>query len=309
MQPLGIVAQWTVQSDGTRVITYQLTQDLSFSSNKIGPSRSVNSRVDMTAYSEMIYGWCLPRILHFVMSLRTHNPGVRILISKYDYSDAYRRLAHSWAAAMQTIAVVGQTAYMALRLTFGGCPNPPSFCLFSELVTDLANELGNCRAWNPAVVFSPSQPRAPDPVRLPMSVPVEPARPMSVLGPASDSGRVDGFIDDLISVFLDTPTNLVRHTQSVPLAMHLTSRPHAGEDSDPIPRRPILSQSKLEAEGSPSEIQIVLGWRVDTRRMTVSLPDDKFKAWSSDLRELRNRDTCHHTSMVLPDSSHFLSRI
>ena len=132
--------------DGTRVIKYRLTQDLSFSSNKIGPSRSVNSQVDKIAYSEMIYGWCLPRILHFVTSLRTHNPGVRILISKYDYSDAYRRLARSWAAAMQTIAVVGQTAYMALRLTFGGCPNPPSFCLFSELVTDSANELGNCRA-------------------------------------------------------------------------------------------------------------------------------------------------------------------
>ena len=321
VQPLGVVAQWTVESDGTRVVKHRLTQDLSFSSNKTGPERSVNSRVDMTAYPEMIYGWCLPRILHFVTSLRTRHPHTIILISKYDYSDAYRRIAHAWAAAMQTIAVVGITAYLSLRLTFGGCPNPPSFCLFSEIVTDLSNELGNCDAWDPASIFSPAQPTAPKPVRLPKSVPVEPARPMSLLGPRADSGRVDGFIDDLISVFLDTPSNLSRYTQAVPLAMHLTSRPHAGDDSEPIPRRPILSQSKLEAEGSPAEVQIVLGWRIDTRRMTVSLPDDKYKAWSSDLRELQKRSICprteieslvgrlNHTSMVMPDARHFLGRI
>ena len=66
---------------------------------------------------------------------------VRILISKYDYSDAYRRIAHSAEAATQTIAVVDERAYLSLRLTFGGSPNPPMWCMFSELVTDLANEL------------------------------------------------------------------------------------------------------------------------------------------------------------------------
>ena len=55
--------------------------------------------------------------------------------------------------------------------------------------------------------------------------------------------------------------------------------------------------------------------------MTVSLPDDKYKAWSSDLREIRRRSICprteieslvgrlNHTSLVMPDARHFLGRI
>ena len=321
VQPLGIVAQWTVRPNGTREIKHRLTQDLSFSSNKSGPERSINSRVDMTAYAEMVYGWCLPRIFHIITSLRTHHPDLNILISKYDYSDAYRRVAHAARAAMQTIAIVGGIAYLSLRLTFGGCPNPPAWCLFSETVTDLANELAKCMTWDPTTTFSPAQATVPSPVRLPQDIAREKARPMAVLSPVTSEGVIDDFIDDLISVFLDTPENVARYTQAVPLAMELTSRPYAGDDREPIPRRPILSQSKLQAEGSPAEVQIVLGWEIDTRRMQVSLPDDKYKAWSSDLIGLRRRENCprgeiesligrlNHTSLVLPDSRHFLGRI
>ena len=103
--------------------------------------------------------------------------------------------------------------------------------------------------------------------------------------------------------------------------MQITSRPHAGDTREPVPRRPILSQPKLEAEGSPAEVQVVLGWTIDTRRMLVSLPDDKFLAWSRELAELRTRTSCpraeletlvgrlNHTAMVMPDSRHFMSRI
>ena len=59
----------------------------------------------MSMYPEMIYGWCLLRILHFISSLRWHRPSLRILIAKYDYSNAYRRIAHSANAAAQTISV------------------------------------------------------------------------------------------------------------------------------------------------------------------------------------------------------------
>ena len=67
----------------------------------------------------------------------------------------------------------------------------------------------------------------------------------------------------------------------VPLAMHVTSRPHAG-DKEPILRRAILSMMKLLMEGSPAEQEIVLGWLlVYTRRLLVStLPNDKYSAWT-----------------------------
>jgi hypothetical protein len=142
VQPLGLVQQWTVDETGRRKIKYRITQDLSFSADQNGDPKSVNLRVDMSAYAEMVYVWGLPRIIHNVVSLCGQNPGLLILISKYDYSDAYMHITHSAAAATQTIAPInGNTAYLSLQQTFGGSPNPPTWCMFSEIVTDLSNEI------------------------------------------------------------------------------------------------------------------------------------------------------------------------
>jgi hypothetical protein len=54
----------------------------------------VNKRIDMGAYVEMIYGWCLSRVIHFIVALGLAYPLIRIFIMKYDYSDACRRVAH-----------------------------------------------------------------------------------------------------------------------------------------------------------------------------------------------------------------------
>ncbi|KAI2490833.1 hypothetical protein MHU86_23743 [Fragilaria crotonensis] len=103
--------------------------------------------------------------------------------------------------------------------------------------------------------------------------------------------------------------------------MHLTSRPHAGDEVEPIPRRPILSIPKLIAEGRPEEVQIVLGWRLNTRLLEISLPTDKYLAWSEDVRKLRADGHCqvkeletlvgrlNHTAYIIPNSRHFMSRI
>ena len=48
------------------------------------------------------------------------------------------------------------------------------------------------------------------------------------------------------------------------------SRVHSGT-TEPALQRPILSPEKLAAEGAPAEIQQVLGWTIDTHRLTVSL--------------------------------------
>jgi hypothetical protein len=103
--------------------------------------------------------------------------------------------------------------------------------------------------------------------------------------------------------------------------MFATSRPHAGDAAEPIKRRSILSLAKLLAEGAPDEVQIVLGWRLDTRRLIMALPQDKFDAWSLSLRTiLRNRHCSkevleslegqlNHASYVTPLARHFLPRI
>ena len=113
---------------------------------------------------------------------------------------------------------------------------------------------------------------------------------------------------------------LARLPHVVPLAMELTSRTHAGPE-EPIPRRPILSPEKLAAEGAPAEIQQVLGWTIDTRRLTVSLPKDKFTMWVNDVRRIQKarrvstellatiEGRLNHTASIIPMARHFLTRL
>ena len=70
------------------------------------------------------------------------------------------------------------------------------------------------------------------------------------------------------------------------------SRPHAGDDLEPVPRRPLLGPEKLEAEGRSAEVQVVLGWEVQTRPFIVALPKDKYLAWESDLKKTMMSGGC-----------------
>ena len=321
VQSLGLAKQWTLDETGQRIPKYRLTQDLSFTCVKGDRGLSINSRIDMTAYPEMIYGWCMSRILHYIIALRLAFPNSRVLIAKYDYSDAYRRVAHSATAVAQTISTCDDLAYVYNRLTFGGSPNPPTWCNFSEIVTDLANEISQCSHWDPASLRSPDQPVTPSPVREPPDVPVAKALPMALHIPTTAESRVDGFIDDLINVFVDSEFNCARQPHTVPLAMYVTSRPHAGDEHEPIIRRAILSPTKLLAEGSPAERQIVLGWMIDTRRLRIALPEDKYSAWVESINDIVQSTSCtkdnletlvgqlNHVAHIIPMARHFLSRI
>jgi hypothetical protein len=319
VQPFGLAQQFTLTELGERVVKYRLTQDLSFS--LLQEACSVNSRIDMAKYNGMIYRWCLSRLIHFIIALCLAYPNQSILISKYDYSDAYCCMVHAGSAAAQSIAVYGKVAYIALRLTFGGSPNPPTWCLFSEMVTDLANEIAICDEWNPSTLRSPAQPITPVPKldNADGSLFAK-ARATAVAVPVTSTVKTDGFIDDLILVFLDTPKNRARAPHCVPLAVHATSRPHAGP-SEPIPRLNILGDAKVLAEGTPDELQIVLGWTLRTSQLLIALPDDKFDAWSHDLQTMiklgkstfGDLETClgrlNHSAFVIPLTHHFLSRL
>jgi hypothetical protein len=142
VQPCGMVRQFALNASGGRELKTRLTQDLSHSITD--ENISVNDRIDMSQYADMICGWCLGCIIHFIVAMRLQHPHTRIFLSKYDYSDAYPQVAHSAKAAVQSIIIFGQVAYIALHLTFGGSPNPPTWCAFSEMVSDLSNEIPLC---------------------------------------------------------------------------------------------------------------------------------------------------------------------
>ena len=54
----------------------------------------------------MVYGFCLSRTIHYIVALRRSFLEERILISKYDFSDAYRRMVHRVFCSTNDIGMV-----------------------------------------------------------------------------------------------------------------------------------------------------------------------------------------------------------
>ena len=101
VQPCRLAAQFTLTASGLWVLKDQLTQDLSFAIT--GPNTSINNQVDMSAYPEMIYGFCLLRLIQYIVALHLAFPDEKIFIANYNFSDVYRRISYSAAAAAQTM--------------------------------------------------------------------------------------------------------------------------------------------------------------------------------------------------------------
>jgi hypothetical protein len=75
-------------------------------------------------------------------------------------------VSHTVPAQPPTIAVHDGMGFLALRLTFGGSPNPPTWCMVSEMVTELTNEICQCEEWDPVELHNPVQAVAPKPIYL-----------------------------------------------------------------------------------------------------------------------------------------------
>ena len=59
----------------------------------------------------------------------------------------------------------------------------------------------------------------------------------------------------------------------------------AGE-KEPFFCREQLLLTNLIAKGTPKEIQMVLGWLIDTRKLIIILPNDKYLAWRNDIQKI-----------------------
>jgi hypothetical protein len=81
------------------------------------------------------------------------------------------------------------------------------------------------------------------------------------------------------------------------------------------------AEAKLAAEASPEEIKLILGWLMNFRELIVSLPDNKYIAWSADIGNMLTSNSAKakqletllgrlgHLGMVIPFVYHFLSRL
>ena len=136
-------------------------------------------------------------------------------------------------------------------------------------------------------LFSPHQEKLPPPAYLDDSIPFAGAADLDVNILVDNTGRVDDFIDDRIIINPDVNNNKERGVQAMLLAIHTLFRPL--DTNEPIFREDCLSLDRLHEEGQLSEELTILGWRVNTRSLTIALPSKKYSIWINDIKQVMKR--------------------
>ena len=108
----------------------------------------------------------------------------------------------SASLASRCITILCGVALFIRCLPFGGAHCPNLWCLLSEAVTDLGNDLLSCSDWNESDMHSPLASKLKEPTILDDSIPLGLALPSDVVVPPDPWGRIDACVDDLITVGL-----------------------------------------------------------------------------------------------------------
>ena len=144
------------------------------------------------------------------------------------------------------------------------------------------------------------------------------AKPLDVKVPLSSRGKMDEFIDGIM-----TQGYYDKHWKRLVgvslLALHMFGRPL--NTDEPIPRDDLVAINKLLAEGTPMETQVALGWLINTRLFAIALPNDKHTEWAYQIKQILNSEWAsfedldslvgrlNHAAMVTPLTRHFLGRL
>ena len=138
---------------------------------------------------------------------------------------------------------------------------------------------------------------------------------MMVELPPDFAPKAEVYIDDTFCAFLKRDRQ--RGSAIIPFVTWIFGRPV--HEDEPLPRADVLSLKKFVAEATPSEQKIILGWMLDTRRLLLSLPDDKVDSWRHSIRALLATEwvsgselettigRLNHVGYILPLCRHFLA--
>ena len=142
---------------------------------------------------------------------------------------------------------------------------------------------------------------------------------LSVTLPDSFSPKADIYINNTTTVTVDINDDIIQAERAVLLAIEIVR--NNSKEPLPILRSHLVSMMKLHAKAALEESKIPLGWKLNMRLLTVSLPDKKATAWSNCITCIIKKSTSTfeeldsligrltHISVILQPMKHFLSRI
>jgi hypothetical protein len=267
----------------------------------------------------------LSRFIHQIVAYRTNYPTTPIILQKVDFMSAYRRMHLNAQTATQCLSQVNinreDFVFFPLRLSFGGSTCPSEWCIASEITTDLANRILNHSHWTPEKLKAKLSESVPETKVVDYNIPFHSAKPIIVHLWLERVGKSDVYIYDicLIGVLKDNESeNRLRN--SIILALEIVGRPI--NKREPLIREELASKSKLLAESGLSETKCILGWELNTRELSIRLPNDKYVVWSRQIQEVLDNkgrtskktleivtSRLNHVASIIPISRHFLSRI
>ena len=274
----------------------------------------------MDELEKCVYSFTFLMQLHYIHYLRLKYPNKTIWQLKADMTKAYQR-CHVWGhIAAACMALINGLIFILYRLPFGSAPAPSEFCLVSESAFDLANDLIQNPHWNPEGINDPLEELIPEKDEPRHHLPFAPAFPLDVVMPEQADAKVDGYIDDAHTAVIDDTKMFKRTKAAFPLALGLMFR-RSGEN-EPIKREDILQRTKMEGEGTPSELKIFLGWLLDSRLFLTQLPRYKGNDWMKEITDLLGGripfssgdvesliGKLNHAGFIIPSSRHFLNQI
>ena len=118
---------------------------------------------------------------------------------------------------------------------------------------------------------------------------------------------------------IEGSNNAERLSQCNLLAINVASR-DVHED-EAIPRAEMTEKKKLLAEAGPDEMKVIHGWLFNFRKLTVYLPENKYVAWTRNIKDvLVAGKTSHseldiligrmvHVGFVISRICYFMSRL
>ena len=267
--------------DGKPKIRHRLTHDLSF---PLKTGVAINDRVRREDLINLQYGQAFLRTLHHIHKLRQMHPMGTILVTKRDLKDAYRRV-HTWEhMAAACMVLVAKYVLLLLRLPFGSTPAPGEFCLGSEMIVDLSNDILDTNQWEHTEFNIPYRHLIPKILLPPKLTSPVLALPLDVPVPYRPKGRSDGYVDDMWTACLHKGKNAEKANVALDIAINATFRPLAPDE--PLPRHPATSLSKIAGEGQMSTKKTLLGWEVNCPQHKVHLPTDKYTQWTKEIKDI-----------------------
>jgi hypothetical protein len=126
----------------------RVTHDQSFNPVK-GSRRSSNNRIGRAMLTTCMFDQSLLHHIHQIVVLRHRHPAEIILQSKVNWKSAYRRLHNAPSTTVSAMVLVFSFLLLALRLTFGGAPDPSRWSDLSGLACNLSNYMVRNPGWDP----------------------------------------------------------------------------------------------------------------------------------------------------------------